>query len=159
MGAATTSAAPPTASGGGRLRAYLSSALVLALVAWPLTQGIEYDSFPWSSYPMFARDRPQVAVVHHVVAVADDGRHRPIPPPLIANDEVLQAAATIGTAIHRRRSPQLCRQVADRVAADPRWQDFTWLEVATDRYDVLDYFSTSTRPLERDIHARCRIRR
>ncbi|MCA9636356.1 MAG: hypothetical protein KC420_10055, partial [Myxococcales bacterium] len=111
------------------------------------------------SYPMFARDRPQVAVVHHVVAVADDGRHRPIPPPLIANDEVLQAAATIGTAIHRRRSPQLCRQVAERVAADPRWQDFTWLEVATDRYDVLDYFSTSTRPLERDIHARCRIRR
>lgn len=159
MGAATTSAAPPTASGRGRLRAYLSSALVLALVAWPLTQGIEYDSFPWSSYPMFARDRPQVAVVHHVVAVADDGRHRPIPPPLIANDEVLQAAATIRAAIRGGRAPALCRQVAERVAAVPAWDDFTWLEVATDRYDVIEYFAGAVVPIERDLHARCRIRR
>jgi hypothetical protein len=144
---------------GSAAYAYAVSALLLAVVAYPLTQGPRYDSFPWSSYPMFARDRARVANVAHVVALSDDGRHRPVPPPLVANDEVLQAAATIRAAIRGSRAPALCRQVAERVAAAPAWDDFTWLEVATDRYDVIEYFGGAVVPIERDLHARCRIRR
>ncbi|MEZ4381964.1 MAG: hypothetical protein R3A79_11505 [Nannocystaceae bacterium] len=144
---------------GSAAYAYVVSALLLAVVAYPLTQGPRYDSFPWSSYPMFARDRPRDAKVAHVVALSDDGRHRPVPPPLVANDEVLQAAATIRAAIRRGRAPALCTEVAVRVAAASAWDDFTWLEVATDRYDVVEYFGGAVVPRDRDIHARCRIRR
>ncbi len=141
------------------LYAYTVSAIVLAVVAAPGLQELSYDSFPASSYPMFARGRAQVATIHHVVGITDDGRHRPIPPPLIANDEVLQAAATIATEIRAGRAATFCRQVALRVADEPRWQEFTWLEVTSDRYDVLTYFTGETKPQSRDIHARCRIRR
>lgn len=141
------------------LYAYMVSAIVLAVVAAPGFKKLGYDSFPASSYPMFARGRAQSATIRHVVAITDDGRHRPIPPPLIANDEVLQAAATIALEIRSGRAAKLCQQVAKRVAGEPRWQEFTWLEVTSDRYDVITYFNGTTKPQSRDIHARCRIRR
>jgi len=139
--------------------AYVASAIVLGVVAAPALRAPTYDSFPASSYPMFARDRPREATISHVVAISDDGRHRPIPPPLIANDEVLQAAATIHAALRRDQAMKLCRDVAERVAAHPDWVEFTWLEVTRDRYDVITYFEGETKPKSRDTRARCRIQR
>ncbi len=139
--------------------AYAVSAIVLGAVLAPAFRAPTYDSFPTSSYPMFARDRAREATVAHVVAISDDGRHRPIPPPLVANDEVLQAAATIHAALRRNKAMKLCLDVAERVALDPDWTEFTWLEVTRDRYDVITYFEGETKPKGRDIRARCRIKR
>ena len=146
-------------SPGAAVYAYTVSAIVLGLVLAPALRAPTYDSFPTSSYPMFARDRAREATVAHVVAISDDGRHRPIPPPLVANDEVLQAAATIHAALRRKKAMKLCLDVAERVAVHPDWVEFTWLEVPRDRYDVITYFEGETKPKDRDIRARCRIKR
>ena len=134
---------------------------LLALAAAPLARGPDYDSFPFSSYPMFARGRPDAAgTVGHVVALSDAGRRRrPNPPPHLGSDEVLQSMMTIAAAIRQGRAGHLCRQVAARVAADPAFRDYAWLEVASDRYDALVYFAGDRRPLHSDPHARCRIPR
>jgi len=143
----------------GAAYGYGVSLVLLAIVAAPVLQAPGYDSFPASSYPMFARDRAREATVHHVVGITDDGRHRPIPPPLVANDEVLQAAATIAGAIRTGRAQPLCEEVAARIADETLWREFAWIEVTSDRYDVITYFEGATTPSHRNIHARCRIRR
>jgi hypothetical protein len=146
-----------------RAHAWLLGALILGAVAMPLARGVDYDSFPWSSYPMFARGRADATgTLGHVVAASPDGRRfRPVPPPLVGSDEVLQAQATVSAAIRQGRAPELCRRVAERLAPLPAWSDFAWIEVSSDRYDALRYFAEppETRPLRRDHHARCRILR
>ena len=66
-----------------RVVAWAVSALVLAAVLWPLTWGATRDSFPLSSYPMFAHNR-RSAVLGAVYAVATDpdGQRRYVPPDL-----------------------------------------------------------------------------
>lgn len=142
------------------LYAYGVSLVLVAAVVMPGLRPLGYDSFPWSSYPMFSRERPREATVTHVVGLSFDGqRRRPVPPPILGSDEVLQAAATIHGAVRGGRARELCRQVAERLASASEWSDFEWVEVASDRYDVLEYFSGARAPLERTIHTRCRIRR
>jgi len=142
-------------------RAWLVSAGVLALVAFPLTQGPRYDSFPWSSFPMFAHGRADaITSVDQLLAVSRDKSRRPVPPRLVANDEVLQAAATLRIAIRRGRKTAvaLCRQVAARVAEDPEWADVVRLELVTVKFDALRYFAGDTAPEGKPkLRARCKV--
>ena len=144
-----------------RAHAALVGLVLVGVTAMPLARSRDYDSFPWSSYPMFAHHRDDsTGTIGHVVAVSDDGRRRrPIPPPFVATDEVMQAMMTVALAIRRGRAGELCRAAAARIAPDPAWAEFTWLEVAVDRYDALAYFDGDRRPLDRDPIARCRIPR
>jgi len=145
------------------LRARLVAALMLATLAWPLIQGPRYDSFPWSSFPMFAHGRADaITRVDQLLAVSADKSRRPVPPRLVANDEVLQAASTLHTAIRRGRkaSAALCRQVAARVAADPDWADVVRLELVTVKFDALQYFAGDTTPQGKPrVRARCKVPR
>lgn len=143
--------------------AWLLTVGVLAIQLSPLTRGERYDSFPWSTYPMFAHGRPDaVTVVDQVVAVAADKTTRRVPPRLIANDEVLQAAATLRYAVRRgkKSTRALCRQVAARAAADPGFADARTLELVTVKYDALRYFDGDTAPLGKPhVRARCKVPR
>ncbi|MEZ4452426.1 MAG: hypothetical protein R3B09_23375 [Nannocystaceae bacterium] len=140
--------------------AYAVSLGLCALVVMPGLRPLGYDSFPWSSYPMFSDPRPREATIAHALALSFDGQtRRPVPPPLLGSDEVLQALATVRGAIRGHRTPALCRRIAATVAETPGWSDFEWIEIASDRYDVLTYFGGSHRPLDRSIHTRCRIPR
>jgi hypothetical protein len=143
--------------------AWLISAGVLLSVLSPLARPAGADSFPWSSYPMFAHGRPSpVTGVHHLLAIDADGRRRPVPPALVANDEVLQADVTIQRAIRRgkKTSVALCRKVAARLAEDPDWSDAVRVELVSEKFDALRYFAGDRAPLTKPrLRARCKVKR
>lgn len=143
--------------------AWLVTGVMLALVLSPLVRPAGADSFPWSSYPMFAHGRATaVTGVHHLVAFDADGARRPVPPRLVANDEVLQADVTLRRAVRggRKASAALCRKVAARIADDPDWADVVRLELLTEKFDALRYFAGDTAPLTPPKQrAKCKVKR
>lgn len=145
-----------------RLRAYVVSLVLTAMVCEPAFRDPNDDGFPASTYPMFSRERSAVARISHVVAVSEDGRRRALPPRIVANDEVMQAHATVRKTVRRgkRASAELCESVARRVASrGGALADVRRVEVRTDRYDAVAYFSGDREPLRSKVHARCRVPR
>lgn len=148
---------------GDAARARVVAVGMLAMLVWPLFQGPHYDSFPWSTFPMFAHGRADaITRVDQMLAVSADKTRRPVPPRLVANDEVLQAAATLRTAIRRGRkaSAGLCRKVAARLADDPEWADVVRLELVSVKFDAFAYFAGDTAPRGKPrVRARCKVPR
>jgi hypothetical protein len=140
-----------------KLFAYGLSIVTLGAVVSPMLAA--RDSFPLSTYPMFAHTRPSVVDIDHLVAIDAQGGRRIVPPSLVARGEVLQAKAMIDGTVQRgrRATALLCREVAARLAQDAAWADMRTLEVRRDSFDVLGYFSGQREPQSSRVHARCRI--
>lgn len=137
--------------------------VLLGLTLSPLARPLGYDSFPFSSFPMFAHGRKDaVTTVHRAVAVRADDTIVALPPRALGSDEVLQADATLRHAIRRgnKASLRLCRAVARRVAADPDLADIVRVELVSERHDALAYFAGDLTPLgQPKRRARCKIPR
>ena len=123
------------------IEALLVSLAFVAAALWPALRDPPRDSFPLSTYPMFSTHR-KTSWIHVIVGFDEAGGQRRIPPTLVANLEVMQAAETIRQAIRRRRADDLCREVAVRVAEDPDFSELTRLEVQSRRFDPLTYFAS-----------------
>ncbi len=141
---------------GRRAFAYTVSLTLVGAVLWPLQQTKPKDDFPLSTYPMFSRKRPTELSIDHVVAVAGT-RQQAVPPHLVASGEVLQAKATITQKLRRGRrgAEELCRHVADRLRHEDGWTWADHVEVRSDRYLVLGYFSGAKKPIWSRKHAVC----
>lgn len=139
-----------------RARAYAMSFLLAGLVASPLFGAFHGDSFPVSTYPMFATARSSEVVMPHAIALTAAGEERRVRPADIANDEVIQAFETIRQAI--RQGPQaldeLCGHIAGNMA---RHGDVVRVQIVTSRYDGIDYFGGHTEPEERWVEAECEV--
>lgn len=146
---------------GGRLHGYAVSVVLLAAVLFPLRFERGRDSFPLSSYPMFARAKTSAAMqLHYFLGLTEAGERRYLRPELVANQEVLQARAVIAHAV--RRGPadadQLCRQVADRVAAEDEVADVVELRLVEGRHDAIAFLVDGDVGSERVV-ARCGVPR
>lgn len=154
-------AAPPGPA--ARAWAWLVGLALLGLSLSPMLRPVGYDSFPFSSFPMFAHGRADaVATVHRAVAVTAGGDRLALPPRALGSDEVLQADATLRHAIRRgkKASARLCREVARRVAADPDLSAAVTVEIVSERHDALRYFAGDLTPLgEPRRRARCEVPR
>jgi hypothetical protein len=128
---------------------------VMALTLSPLLPG-SLDSFPLSTYPMFARPRDELTL-HALIAVAPDGSEQPIGPELLAGGEVLQAKALIQNSVARgpRAMAELCELALQRIAAGSKPKPGVFVELVRQRYRPLDYFLGARRPLERHSLQRC----
>jgi hypothetical protein len=131
----------------------------VGMIGLTLAPGVsQRDSFPLSNYPMFstAQPRPWISVV---VARDAEGNQRPIPPPLVANAEVMQAVQTIANAVKRGQAKSLCERVAARIADEPDWQDAVEVQVQSRQFDPLAYFTQpeGREPLRVRRRARCRV--
>ena len=91
--------------------ALLVSLVLIALTLWPALREQPYDSFPLSTFPMFSTVR-KTSYIHVIVGFDAQGEERKIPPQLVANFEVMQAAQTVRRAIRSKRAKQLCEEVA-----------------------------------------------
>jgi hypothetical protein len=127
---------------------------VLALVVLPLAIGARYDSFPLSTFPMFASSRPDVATVSTVVAVDEDGTHTLSSHVIGGTDEPMLAAETVVRAVRRGAADALCAEVAARAG---RVASGATLEVVTEEYDTIAWFDGRRAPLSRAVHARCEV--
>lgn len=143
-----------------RLWGGLVSLLVLAAVAWPLSRDPERgDSFPLSTYPMFAYKRPEARVtLHYVIAVGPDGARRHVPPALVANAEVMQAMMTVRRAVDRGESQRLCEEVAARVARHRGFDRMDTVQVVFGDHRAVAYLVRGVHGKERPL-ARCAIPR
>ena len=131
----------------------------VALIALTLAPGFgEKDSFPLSNYPMFSTAQPY-PWIHVVVARDAQGEQRPIPPPLVANAEVMQAAQTIALAVKRKQAKSLCERVAARIADEDEWAFAVEVEVQSRQFDPLTYFTSpeGRKPLKVRKRGRCPV--
>lgn len=132
---------------------------LLVLVLAPVVT--RTNGFPLSNYPMFSTHRdPSVRVVH-VVAVAEGGGMRPVPPRLLDTPEIMQASQTAFVAAKSTEGAiELCSRVAANVAdAGEAWGDVVMLELRTDRYDAVKYWLGERKPQRSKVHARCKVDR
>ena len=132
--------------------------VTLVAVAWPLTwHPLRGDSFPLSTYPMFASRRPGAKLyLEYLVATGPGDARRHVPPELIANHEVIQAMVTVHAAVVRGDSRGLCARVAAKVARDDRFDRMDTVSVMAGNHAAVDYLVRGIRGTERVI-ATCPI--
>ncbi len=132
-----------------RLRRRLVTALVLLAVVSPVLR--DRDSFPLSTYPMYATTRPEIVAFSTVAGYEAGGQRVRLSLHAIARtDDALIGQARIGQAIDEGTASALCAEVAGRAA-----DGVARIEVVTERHDVVDLAAGHESLLDRDVHASC----
>lgn len=131
------------------------SAAALACVLWPLGWKAGRDSFPLSSYPMFAHGRTDSSLnAVYAVAFDADGTRHWVPTRLVGSREVLQARAVYERAARSGRAARaLCKAIAGRIAAvrDAELANASEVRLLRGRHDSIDYFESGALGKERTL--------
>jgi len=118
------------------------------------------DSFPLSTYPMFARvlEKRVIVFADGVTAEADSKR---LPPELVANDEPMQAQRTLRLAATsgRKALRTLCGRIAERVAQKADLGAVSRVRIVQGVFDPVKYFEGGGAPESREVLIECRVRR
>lgn len=133
---------------------------LVAAVAAPGFGDPNDDSYPLSTYPMFARgrDKPWLNFAEGVDA---QGRAVRLAPALVASGEVMQAAASVRQAV--RGGPpalaRLCTRIAERCAASDSTEDIVEVRIVGAQFDPIAYFERGPEPEARTVFFRCAVPR
>jgi hypothetical protein len=143
-----------------RVLAYGFGLGLVVLVAAPGAGDPNWDSFPLSTYPMFARPR-RMPLLYFAEGTTDQGDPVRLPPELVANEEVMQAAASVRRAVVAGPEAQaaLCREIARRAAASSEHRALVEVSLVSARFEPVRYFRDGPEPRERTVHERCRVGR
>jgi hypothetical protein len=135
----------------------VSLAIVSTLVVIYPVAFNQPDSFPFSTYPMFAKPRGNPELIK-LVAITTSGEHVSVPPDLLGTREVLQAKAQLNQIAQKgpKARTRYCNAVAKSVASQVElgWQE---LQLQRLRFDPIDYFENGRQPLQREILTTCRV--
>jgi len=139
------------------------SVAVVALVASPALR--QRDSYPLSTYPVYAEARPAMARLPTAVGVTAAGDRVRLSPTVIgASDDPLIVADRVGDAIADGRAERLCRAIADRAVAGGDVTDrsagpstLTGVEVVTEEIDLVATAADGAPPRARTVHAACPV--
>lgn len=132
-------------------RAVMAAALVA--IATPVVR--DRDSFPLSTYPMYAGATPRVIGFATAVGYDSAGRERRLSLGAIARtDDALIAQAAVRDAIAGGRADAFCREVAGRVGGD-----VVRVEVVEERHDVIAWAERRPSLEVRAVRAACEVTR
>jgi hypothetical protein len=135
---------------------------VAIAAAAPLLRDATHDSYPFSTYPMFARVLRQPRLTF-AEGLTKSGESLRLPPEMIANDEPMQAMRTLKLTANDgpQALKQLCSAIAARVAATPRYAEVRRVRIARARFDPLRYFEADSgqQGQDRERLIECRVRR
>ena len=129
---------------------------VLGLVISPALR--DHDSFPLSTYPMYAGTRGREVSIATAVGVDAAGRAHYLSLSSIADtDDPLIAESAVRQAINTGQAGALCTQIAARLdgqgaGSDPRVER---VEVVDERHDVVARAARHDSLLGRSVHATC----
>lgn len=141
---------------GPKVRGLLLLAGVVAASLYPLAWPEGRDSFPLSSYPMFAGRRPDAAV-QLVLAVGDAPEGSEVlPTEATGHRHLTQAVRALGGAVAEGgdRPQRLCDEIVSW--ADEHRPSVTHVRIVTARYDGLAFLRDGERrPAVVVEHARC----
>jgi hypothetical protein len=142
-----------------RLLAYGFGLGMVAVVAAPGFGDPGDDSYPLSTYPMFARPRgkPTLSFVEGIT----DAAPIKLPPEIVAHNEIMQAVATVKRAVNAGPAAmdELCTRIAADVASDADFRDVRAVSIVSARFDPVRYFTEGPMPEERVEHNRCLVKR
>lgn len=137
------------ASGSARRWRRLVTVLVLLAVVSPALR--VRDSFPLSTYPMYATARSDVVAFPTVLGFDASGARAPLSLRTIARtDDALVGQSRIRQSIDGGAAAELCDEVAGR-ASDA----VVRLEVVTERHDVVALVAGDESLVDRTLHATC----
>lgn len=127
------------------------------LVFYPVAFAAK-DSFPLSTYPMFAKPRGNPELVN-LVALTHSGERVSVAPRFLGTSEVMQAKAEL-TRVARTNAKarkRYCENVAVRVGQVPElgWRE---LQLQRLRFDPIDYFQNGRKPLSTELLTTCSIK-
>lgn len=124
--------------------------LAALIVLSPLARDPQSDTYPLSTYPMFASNRGEEHRIATVVEVLPDGSTARLSPEEIAGtDELVLTAVTVNRSVRNGEAEELCREVVIRLGAGRR------ARVQTERHNVIDLIADGAALLSVDIHAEC----
>lgn len=136
----------------------LATGLLMGFSLYPVLQEPPQDSFPFSTYPMFAHRKPAVVRVSQVLGRTAGRRLVPLSPQLATgNREVIQAKGMVESAIRHGQTAALCEAAAERVRRTASAATFTELLVATSDFHTTTYFEDPHTPMRRQVHATCAL--
>ncbi len=133
-----------------RVAGVLAFIALTSAMLWPLTFAAGTDSFPLSSFPMFATARNPILEAVSVHAVLPSGERARLPPGLAAGTpEVLQARALIHRAVttNRQTMEVLCRKALTRSQSAWKLPPIA-VELRYERYDARAYYRGQREPLK-----------
>ena len=131
----------------------LAPLIAAMVVLFPLVHDPRHDSYPLSTYPMFAPDRGAVLNIDTVVLVDAEGEiHRLDPNTISGTDEIVTASVVVVKAIQRGDSDLLCQEVADRIG-DPS----ATIEVRTEQVNTIDVVDHHADPISVTVWSECRF--
>jgi hypothetical protein len=130
---------------------------VTAVVLLLLPVLIDRDSFPLSTYPMYARARTAEVTIPTAIGIDRDGdEHRLTLQVIGASDDPLIVAGELRTAIAQDRAADRCRAIATRASDSLVAElDLVRVEVVMERHDVVGQVAGEQSLLARTVHAAC----
>ena len=134
----------------------LITVAVLAVLLLPVIR--DRDSFPLSTYPMYAFERPDVVAFATAVGVDGEGvRHRLDLDLIGESDDPLIVASLVRQAVREGggAAATLCTEIAAR--AVQRELNFATIEVVTERHDVVARATDELSLVSSDRHASCAL--
>lgn len=125
--------------------------LTAIIVLSPLARDPHSDTYPLSTYPMFASNRGDEHRIATVVEVLDDGTTARLSPEIIAGtDELVLTAVTVNRSVRNGETDALCDEAADRLGVG------RLVRVQIERHDVIELIAHDAPPLGIEILAECR---
>ena len=113
------------------------------------------DSFPLSTYPMYASRGTRIETLATAVGIDISGaEHRLSLATIAATDDPLIAESFLRAAIGAGRAGALCTQIAGRVRSP-----LVRIEVVEERHDLVARAKHEASLLQRHVHAACPVPR
>jgi hypothetical protein len=128
-------------------------AIIVTVVAVVAPSLRNVDSFPLSTYPVYATVRSRTATIVTAFGQRRDGTERRLSMSVIADtDEALIAASRLRDAVAAGTADQLCGEIAARAR-----DDVVTIVVASERHDIVEAARNRPSLLERTVLARCPV--
>ena len=136
------------------------SLALLGATLWPIVRDPREDSFPLSTYPMFAWKRATQQTYRYALGETSTGQRRTLSPRVVGTAEVLQAMRVLERSIGsgRGQALKLCEQIAARVAHDAEFADIVAIRMVSGTHDAIDYLVRGVVGREAEL-VRCAVSR
>lgn len=119
------------------------------------------DSYPLSTYPVYATARARTGILHTAVGVDDEGDWHRLSLAVIADtDDPLIAEDRVADAVRDGRADALCETIAVRAkkgAAENSGAQRVAIEVVSEELDFVLTAAGNAPPVSRTVHARCEL--
>lgn len=133
---------------------------VVGLVAHPVFWEPSHDSFPLSSYTMFAEPRSRLETLPRAILDVPGQESRVLPPEAFGTDNVMQTVTLLWQAVNGGpdAAAELCRKLAvgaRDIGADGATESGANVRVLLATFDVIEYFAGQAAPRQERTMASC----